>query len=105
MATEKTELEWPYSPYDFFEVPYRRQTDDYVLIADGGMLRITLRTACDPIDADLQNRITKEVEDLFLVRQLLVHRIFELESMRVYQHHPDGKKSISVSVGGVLALG
>jgi len=33
---EKTELEFPYSPADFFEAQYRRQTDEYVLVADGG---------------------------------------------------------------------
>src|SRR6266446_6873591 len=62
MPTEKTELEWVYNPADLFEVPYRRQTDAYMLVADGGVLRVTLRKPCDPIDANLQGRVTKEVE-------------------------------------------
>src|SRR5439155_24385965 len=87
MAIEKTELEWPYSPADFFEARYCWQTDDYTLVANAGTVLVTLSRPSDPIDAELQNRITKKVEGLFLLRQLLVHRTFELESLRVYQHN------------------
>jgi hypothetical protein len=78
MPTEKTELQWTYSPADFFEVPYRRETDDYVLVADGGVVRVTLCKPCDPIDAKLQSLVTKEVEGLFRLRQLRVHRPLKL---------------------------
>jgi hypothetical protein len=96
MTTEKTELKFPYSPADFFEAQYRRATDEYVLVAVGGVVRITLSAPSDPIDARLQNRITKEVEGLLRVRQLLTHRPFHLNDASVYQHHSDGTKSISL---------
>ena len=64
-----------------------------------GVVRITLRTPSDPIDSQLQNRITKEVEGLLRLRQLLAHRPFQLNAASVYQHHSDGTRSISVSAG------
>jgi len=97
-------LEWPYRPADFFETPYHCKTDEYTLIADAGIVLVTLSTPSDPIDAGLQNEIAKKVKGLFLARQLLVHRTFKLESVRVYQHGPDGKKSISVTAEGVVFL-
>lgn len=104
MPTEKTELEWVYNPADLFEVPYRRQTDDYVLVADGGVVRVTLRKPCDPIDANLQGRVTKEVEGLLRLRQLQVHRPFKLGVASVNQHRSDGTRSISRSADEVLSF-
>jgi hypothetical protein len=104
MATDKTELEFPYSPPDFFEVPYHRKTDEYVLIADAGVVRVTLCAPSDPIDAELENQITKEVEGLFLPRQLQTHRSFAIESARVQQYHADGTSLILKGVGGTLKL-
>ena len=104
MPIVKTELEWPYKPADFFEDPYHWQTAEYTLVADAGVVLVTLSTPSDPIDAGLQDRITKKVKDLFLIRQLLIHRTFELEPMRVYQHAPNGKKAISIGLDGVLAF-
>ena len=104
MTTEKTEMQFPYSPPDFFEAEYSRQTDEYILLADSGVVRITLCVPSDPIDAELQNRITKEVEGLFRVRQLLAHRPFKLNAASVYQHHSGGTRSISVSAEGGVSI-
>jgi len=54
MAAEKTELEWPYRPADFFEARYCWHTDDYKLVADAGIVLVTLSRPSDPIDAGLQ---------------------------------------------------
>jgi hypothetical protein len=104
MRTEKTELEWAYEPRDFFEVQYRTETGEYVLVADGGVLRVTLLKPRDPIDDGLPSRITREVEGLFRLRQLQVHRPFKVGTATIYQRHSDGTKSIFLSVGEVLAL-
>src|SRR5260370_2244141 len=74
MHIVKTELEWPYTPVDFFEAPYRWQTDDYTLVANAGTVLVTLTTPSDPVDAELQSQITKTVAGLFLARQLLKRR-------------------------------
>lgn len=105
MPTEKTELQWTYSPADFFEVPYRRETDDYVLMADSGVVRVTLRKPCDPIDAKLQTLVTKEVEGLFRLWQLRVHRPLKLKVGNVYHYRPDGTKSVLSGGDSALSFG
>jgi len=67
MTTEKTEMQFPYSPPDFFEAEYSRQTDEYILVADSGVVRITLCVSSDPIDAN----------DLCLVR--ISHRLLKVK--------------------------
>src|SRR5437016_2060775 len=104
MPIVKTELEGPYRPADFFEAPYHWQTDDYTLGANAGTVLVTLATPSDPIDAELQTQITKKVEGLFFARQLLVHRTFELESLRVCQRRSDGGKERSLSFTAKLSL-
>jgi len=105
MATAKTELEWSYTPADFFEAPYRHETVDYTLFADAGKVLVTLAAPSDPIDAKLQDRIRKAVEDLFRIRQLSVHRPFHLDEIaKVCQHGTDGKKLVLVALEGVLSV-
>ncbi len=104
MAIEKTEIHFPYIPADFFEARFSSQTNEYMLAAESGVVRVTLRVPRDPVDAELQNRITKDVEGLFRVRQLLVHRPFKLNAASVYQHYSGGTRSISVNVQGCECL-
>jgi hypothetical protein len=105
MLIAKTELEWRYTPANFFEAPYHRQIDDYSLVADAGKVLVTLTMSSDSIDAGLQSRITKDLERLFRLRQLLVHRPFELDkSPTLYQHGTGRKRSISVALSGAEFL-
>jgi hypothetical protein len=104
MATEKTELEWVYNPADLFEAPYTRETDDYVLVADGGVVRVTLRKPCNPIDATLQSRITNEVEALIQLRKFHGHRSCGLGVASVNQYYSDGTKWLSRSGAEVLSM-
>jgi len=103
MATAKTEIEWSYSPLDFFEATHRRETVDYTLVADAGKVLVALTAPSDPIDVELQKRIRKDVENLFRLQQLLVHRPFQVdEPAKVCQHGTDGRKSIFVTLRGVV---
>jgi hypothetical protein len=104
MPTEKTELQWTFSPAAFFEVPYRRETDDYVLAADDGVVRVTLHKPCKPIDAKLQSLITKEVEALFRLRQLHVHRPLRLKVGNVYHYHSNGTKSVLTGASEAISF-
>jgi hypothetical protein len=98
MTIERTELEWLFSPPDFFEAPYRWQTDHYALVAAAGKVLVTLATSADPVDPELHARMSADIEGLFRLRQLQVHRPFQLEGVRIYQHHPGGRKSVSIGV-------
>lgn len=104
-SIERTEIEWPYRPHDFFESGYRLRSGEFDLVADAGRVVITLNTPQDPLPDQLRDRLHSDVEGLFLLRQLQVHRKFELENPRVYQHHTGGRRSVAVSVGGNMSVG
>src|SRR5262249_33100990 len=104
MTAERTELEFPYRPPDFFETRYQRKTDEYVLVADVGVVQVTLCSPSDPLDPELECQITKEVEGLFLLQQLQTHRSFAIESVRVQQYQADGRRLTLKGVGGKLKL-
>src|SRR5687767_5758079 len=91
MSTDRTEVEWPYRPSDFFEAPYRGRSTNYELVADAGRVLVTLAKPQDPVPEQLRDQMQLEVHTLFRLRQLQVHRTYELENPRIYQHHSGGK--------------
>jgi len=106
MSIERSELEWSYTPADFFEASYRRKSSDYSLVADAWKVVVTLQTSVDPVDAALRARVAADVEGLFKLRQLQIHRSCELSDPTICQHHNRAGKSVSItaSVGLTLAL-
>ena len=87
-----------YRPNDLFESPYRCATPDWELLFEDGRALATLRVPHDPIDADLEDRIRDQIESVTLVRQLQVHRTYQIEGPRTYQH-VEGRKHITIRVG------
>jgi hypothetical protein len=87
-----------YQPEDLFEAPYERSSSDYVLRLEGGRAVGTLKVPQDPVDPELEGRISNDLEAILLVRQLQVHRAYRLEGPRVYQHAA-GRKNIAIRVG------
>jgi hypothetical protein len=108
MIPERTELEWTYQPVDFFEAPYRHADSEFDLVIENGRAVATLRVAQDPVDSDLDDRIGMLLGDLFLVRQLQVHRQYKLQGSRVSQHLADRKRvaiRMSAAAGVLLVCG
>jgi hypothetical protein len=87
MAPDRTELEWKYQPTDFFEAAYRHADSDHTLVIEGGQAVATLSIPQDPVNEVVETRIATHLESIFLVRQLQLHRVSELERRpRVVQH-------------------
>lgn len=103
MADERTEIEWPYQPADYFEAPYRYRAGDFELVIEGGKAVATLAVPHNPVPLDLESRITGAIEGAFLVRQLQTHRPFRLEGSRTYQY-ADGRKHVFMPLSGTLTL-
>jgi len=111
----KTELEWDYSPVDFFEVQYAGPVAHGELVAAGGKAVVTLAVPTDPVPASLEDSVRGEVAIAFEARQVLVHRAFELQGPIVIQHEADGRRTRAVflaataaqmsSAGGELTVG
>jgi hypothetical protein len=100
---DRAEFEWIYQPADFFEVPYHHANTDYDLVVADGRVSVTLRVPQDPVDPQLDRRIGTHVADIFAVRQLEVHRKYDLEGPRVYQH-AGARKNVAIRVGAAFAV-
>jgi hypothetical protein len=105
VTPERTELEWTYQPTDFFETPYRHADSKYHLLVDGGKAIATLGVAQDPVMPQLEERIQTFLTTVFIVRQLQVHRRYDLRGPVVYQHAADRKNvAIRVECAAVLTV-
>jgi hypothetical protein len=93
MTVDKTTIEWSYEPPEFFERPIHRSYPEYDLIIQDGRVQAILKTPADPIPNDLKASIQKELEAIFTVWQVCIHRThkpLELGRMRVHQQRANG---------------
>jgi hypothetical protein len=102
--TMKTELEWAYTPVDFFEAPTVLQLTHGQLSVEAGKAILTLALPTDPLPRDLLDSASEGVRAVFEVRQLLTHAAFTLTEPTVVQHSPSGR-AIYVSVADVVVAG
>ena len=84
---DHTELRWTYEPSDFFEAPFVEVRDKYDLEIRNGRVVADLRYSCDPLaDAPaLLKAVKADVEALFAIRRVQVHRPFQLKGPSVYR--------------------
>ncbi len=98
MTPERTEIEWTYEPVDLFEAPYQHAGVDFNLLVDAGRAVATLSVPQHPVPPDVEERIRAELDSVFLVRQLQVHRRCSLEGPKFYQHWT-GRMDIGIRIG------
>ena len=108
MALNKTVIEWPYEPPNFFETPFYRSYQEYELHIQDGRARATLKTPVDPVPTDVKTAIQKRLEAVFAARRLCTHLAYtplDLESIRIYQHHSDGHTNTAITLkGSIVAI-
>jgi hypothetical protein len=95
---ERTEVVWTYRPADFFEAPYRHQATEYDLLIEAGKAVAVLRVAQDPVEARLEDSIRTLVESVCAIRQLQVHRKYDVEGPTFYQHG-GGHQNVAIRIG------
>jgi hypothetical protein len=100
---ERTEVVWTYRPPDFFEAPYRHRGTECDLLIEAGKAVAILRVAQDPVDAQIEDSIRKLVEGACAIRQLQVHRRYDLEGPTIYQH-TGGRQDVAIRIGGTAAM-
>ncbi len=103
MTLERTEIEWTYEPVDLFEAPYQHAGVDFNLLVDAGRAVATLGVPQQPVPPDVEERIRAEIDSIFLVRQLQVHRRYRLEGPKFYQHSTD-HMDIGIRIGSTALL-
>ena len=100
--TVKTELVWGYQPLYIFEECFVAPLSDGKLIAHDGKAILSLPTATDPVLSEHLLAIKDEVLAIFEIRQLISHRMFELNEPQIIQYEPNGARSVSVSITGAI---
>ncbi len=96
MVPDRTELEWTYTPADFFEAPYQCTESEYQIVIENGRAVVTLQVPRHPVEQALEDRIRASLTAIFLVRQMQMQRTFDLGGPRICQH-AEGRKDIAIT--------
>ena len=93
-VTRKTELEWTYSPADFFpEGDVGTPVGTVRLVS--GKATLELATPADPVPPDFTDRAIQAAQALFLARAVATHRTYVLsERPNTVQTADDGRKVV-----------
>ena len=91
-AGARIELQWVYSPSDYFEEQIVWERGDYLVEIGAG--RITARMSADVFDSrpSLRDSLTQELKDYFLGAQQILHKGFELQVGGYDRIQPDGRR-------------
>jgi hypothetical protein len=92
------QLEWTFSPPDYFEEPIKISRHDYAMTIANG--KVQAKIDCGVYDADpsMRRRLDDRLNDRFLGVQLLTHRTYELSKSTMTRVHPDGRKDIFIEL-------
>jgi hypothetical protein len=96
MTSNRTEIEWTYTPPDFFEAPYEAATPEFELRFDSGTVLATVPAPLE-LTPDLERRILAHVTGTLLARQLIVHRPYRLAGPKV-RRFVEGREHTEIRV-------
>lgn len=95
MIHVRTDLEYLYEPFGFFETEEAFTTSQGTLQLSSGRAVFTLSQPIE-IDQTTAEQFTEIVRTIFIARQLLNHNQFKLLGPNVVHHGPDGQRGIVI---------
>lgn len=98
MSLVATELQWGYTPTDFFEARCAVALGCGALELDDGKATLRLTAPTDPVPTFIREQASAAVADVFNARRLLVHRDFTLQGPHMIQLEDNGKRHIAVAI-------
>ena len=99
MTTTKTELDFSYEPADFFEAFTAVNGPNGQLTLDAGKAVYVLAVPTDPIPRALLHAVSEEISNVLKLRQMLVHKPFQLSGPSITQHQAEGGQNRVILVG------
>lgn len=97
--SEIVKLEWTYTPEDFFEKSYIKNTGDYEFNIHEGKATVLLSGAIYDKDPLIKNRIYQELNGIFLASQVINRKSYELsQESKDYRINEEGKRDITINV-------
>jgi hypothetical protein len=97
--TDKTYLEFSYTPPDFFEESASYQMEWGTLMVEHGKAIYTLSSPVSNVSDELRAEVAEETSRVFNLRQVLVGRPYRLTGPDVVVHYGDGDTGRVIHVG------
>jgi hypothetical protein len=90
------ELEWRFSPPDYFEKPITILCDDYKMTIANGIVAVKISSVVYDANPLMRQMLQNILNSRFLGVQLLTHRSYDLSATGMTRVHPDGYRDISI---------
>ena len=94
------QLEWYFSPPDYFEAPISITRGDYEMTISSGKAVARIEAATFEAKPSLRESLHESLRSRFFAAQLLIHRPFELAKPTTTRLHPDGRRDIYLELEG-----
>jgi len=88
------ELEWRFSPPDYFEEPIEISRQDYTMTIADGQAQAKIDSAVYEAKPGMREELHNALNGRFLGVQLLTHRAYELSYLRMSRVHPGGRREM-----------
>ena len=100
--SDRTELEWSYTPSDFLEASVECESAEYqIQIADG---KVTAKIPGTSLASELQAKISQRVKMMLQTRQMQTSNPFQMDGPRTTLFNAETKHRTIVTASGHLTL-
>src|SRR6186997_2562411 len=104
MEISKTIIQFEYKPVDYFETRFQDSNAKYTLNIENGIVEINLFAPQDVVPKLLQKEITDKIHAILNARMVIKHEPFELGSINIQQHYPNGTINTHRTIAGVASV-
>ena len=101
---ETVEIQWVYTPADFFDGKIERDCKSYSVEIEDGHATARMSAAFYRPGRDFQHALADELRRYFYLWQLDRRRVFEIRGPSVRRIHPDGTSDITIVVDSVVGV-
>ena len=101
---ETVEIQWIYTPADFFDGKIERDCKSYSVEIEDGHATARMSAAFYRPGRDFQHALADELRRYFYLWQLDRRRVFEIRGPSVRRIHPDGTSDITIVVDSVVGV-
>jgi hypothetical protein len=103
-AEETVEIQWVYTPADFFDGKIERDCKDYSVEIEGGHATARISAAFYRPGGAFQHALAEELRSYFRLWQLDRRKVFEIRGPSVRRVHPNGTRDITIVVDEVVGV-
>lgn len=103
-AEETVEIQWVYTPADFFEEKIVCDYGDYLVEIEGGRVTAGMSAVFFDSHPDLPGSLSRKLNSYFLGAQPILRKVFEVNGGAVSRLWPDGRKDTTLVAQGAVQV-